>query len=1263
MTEENITIDILKDSTNYDMWKFQITIFFKAKQVYDIVAGKRPCPTEEAQRIDWEKKDAIAQKLIITTVEKSVLTHLLNSTTSKEMYDKLVSIYERDTEQQKYKLLQDFYNYKYQKGLNMTAYISDLENLAYKLKALKQNMDDTMLITKILSTLPETFKYFISAWESTSKEERNLTNLTARLIAEESRLNTLENNGEQVAFKTSGTIPKNVNKVSQHSYANQKSCFKCGKYGHFARQCKQNEYKCNICKKTNHQTKDCYFKNKNKNESVKRVTFLTEQIDKEIDSTEWILDSGASSHMVNNKSKIRNWKENISEIGTAKENERMLSYGIGNIETKNCTLEEVIYVPNLSKNLLSVNKITQHGGKVIFENEKVQVYKDQNKIMEGKRNEKGLYVVELTDNKEEKALLSVAENAVNWHKKLGHLGVGNLKKLQHMSNGLNLKPEDFEYLENTVCEICAKARQTRNPFIEKRQRATRPLEIIHTDICGPVEPITWDGMKYFISFLDDYTHFTTVYLLTGKYEAVQAIKDFIKESETKWNLKTAKIRCDNGKEYVNNQLKEWCKNRGTVLDYTIPYSPQLNGKAERLNRTLMDKSRSLIFESGSNEEMWGEAIRVAAYLTNRSPTADLNKTPFEMWTNKIPNLSYIQIFGTDTYAKQLGYLKKLDERSQTYLFVGYAPHGYRLFDMKNRKIVISRDVLFQNKKVEFNLNDETNGENKDNEVKIEEQTNDENTTQAEDDNDMETEVGRGQRIKRTPAKLSDYHVYLTFEEILTRDDKDKWLNAVEEEKQSLKENNTWTLVDKDTVIDKKLLSNRWLFKIKDDGTYKARLVVRGCEQIFGEDYEETFSPVVGNSATRLLFAIAAQKNYEIIKFDIKTAFLYGQLTEEIYMHIPEAYEDTNNKVCKLNRALYGLKQAPVKWNERFSDFLKEVGLKPIQSERCIFKSEDSSIILTFYVDDGLIIGKDKKKIKTFLEELSHEFKLKVWENPNSFLGVSIMKNENNLILHQKAHINQLLENYNMLECRTTKIPLSKSDINTKMKDEKEYTNFPFRETVGSLLYVTQKTRPDLGYSVNFVSRCITKHTKSDINNIKHILKYLCGHKSFGIKYEVNSNASELTAYSDADYAGDTESRRSTTGYIIMYNGGPISWCTRRQPIVALSTTEAEYIAAADCCREVIYFKNLINELLGEDIKATLQVDNKSAIKLVKNGIINRKSKHIDVRYHFINEKVTEGILKIEYVNTQQQLADIFTKPLDYVKFRDLRDQLMCEIPM
>lgn len=274
------------------------------------------------------------------------------------------------------------------------------------------------------------------------------------------------------------------------------------------------------------------------------------------------------------------------------------------------------------------------------------------------------------------SLITNTDESINWHRRLGHPSNKVLEKLPKLVEGIAIN--DIKYTEEH-CETCILSKQTRIPFNTIRNRATRPLQLIHTDVCGQITE-TYDGNKYILTILDDYTHFTKIYLLKFKKEVTEYIKHYVEESERELKEKVSMIRCDNGGEYTNHELKEWCKLNGIKLDYTIPYTPQLNGKSERLNRTLLEKTRALLFDSKLGDEMWGEAMYCATYLLNRLPTESLknNTTPYEMWHGRKPNISNIQKFGSKVFAKQLHNVKKLDPRSKKLVMVGYTNNGYRL---------------------------------------------------------------------------------------------------------------------------------------------------------------------------------------------------------------------------------------------------------------------------------------------------------------------------------------------------------------------------------------------------------------------------------------------------------------------------------------------------------------------------------------------------------------------------------------------------------
>lgn len=1001
MTDNNDSdfsmIEKLSGSENFDIWKFQITVCFKAHGQWEIVSGelKYEDLTKDQEKSDWKRKDARAQKVIITSIEKKQLMHILNCDTSQKMFSKLCDIYQKDNDQQTCTLLQDFYNFTYEKEGDMSSHISNLENLAFRLKALNQDINDTMLMSKILTTLPADYKHFCTAWDSAAKSERTLTNLTSRLLAEETRIKTSSEKEVSVAFKAT------ENKNKNYKYPERK-CYKCGKTNHYAKDCFSKKPMCRICKKTNHSEENCFYRKKedmpsgsrqrnNNTNNDRRVAFLVDRCEESDESQdfEFVVDSGASSHMANDVNLFSTLEDKRGEIKVAKKNETMVAEGKGKIMSEKCILNNVTYIPDLSRNLLSVNEITNKGGEVKFTKEEVIITKENEEILKGTKQRNGLYIVNLQEN-EEQSLLSAREIKIkNCHKKLAHLSGPNMKKLIDLSTGLDVRKCDFEDFEK--CETCLESKQTRIPFKSIRKRASRTLEIIHSDLCGPIDPPTWDNKKYILTFIDDYTHKVIIYLLENKNETVGYFKEYVAEMEANKNLKVAHLRCDNGGEYINTELTKFCKEKGIVLQKTIPHTPQLNGKSERLNRTLLEKTRALLFDSGLEKKFWGEAARTAAYLMNRCPTQALeNKTPYEMWNNEKPDLSRLQIFGCTANAKELGYLKKLDARSKKYIFVGYAVNGYRLFSEEKETIKICRDVVFKdvirsNKETNnmvkittpYDEDREDNVEEIQNDANIEESENESEVNSldityedAQDDEDepeinvLELREGRppGRREVRLPPRYDDY-VLMTYEEVLKSPEKEEWKRAISEEKKSLDRNHTWDLVNKEEAKGHKVLTSKWVFRVKSDGSYKARLVIRGCQQKYGIDYMETFSPVVNISALRVLFAISALKNFEIKKFDIKTAFLYGDLNEKVFMKIPDGYEQIENKVCQLQKSLYGLKQAPLQWNKRFTSFLNDCGLTPLQTEKCIFRNEEGTLFLGIYVDDGILFFDKKMKRK------------------------------------------------------------------------------------------------------------------------------------------------------------------------------------------------------------------------------------------------------------------------------------------------------------
>ncbi|CAB3257953.1 unnamed protein product [Arctia plantaginis] len=408
-------------------------------------------------------------------------------------------------------------------------------------------------MSKILTCLPERFKYFATAWELTSNNEKTLINLTNRLLLEETRNSNCE---EQIAFKA-------VNKKKMLQEQQNRTFSVTVQSG----------------------TKT------NKKEN-KVTALLTNETANKNNKLKFIVDSGSTSHMTNNINILSKYEEQQSQISVAN-NDTILSQGAGTVQGMNCQLLKTLYVPDLAQNLMSINSITNNNGTVLFIQNNVQIYKKGQLILKGEK-ENGLYYININQENHENTLFLTNEKgtALEWHRRL-------LEILPNMADGILL--EGNKRIEQ--CEICIKAKQTRLPFTSERKRAEHPLQIIHTDICGPFDKLTHNGNRYFITILDDYSHITKTYLMKHKNETFTLIKEYIEEKEREKNEKVSCIRCDNGEEYRSNELKMWCSKKGIKLDYTIPYTPQLNGKAERLNRTILEKVRALLFDSNMKDEM------------------------------------------------------------------------------------------------------------------------------------------------------------------------------------------------------------------------------------------------------------------------------------------------------------------------------------------------------------------------------------------------------------------------------------------------------------------------------------------------------------------------------------------------------------------------------------------------------------------------------------------------------------------------------------
>ena len=508
----------------------------------------------------------------------------------------------------------------------------------------------------------------------------------------------------------------------------------------------------------------------------------------------------------------------------------------------------------------------------------------------------------------------------------------------------------------------------------------------------------------------------------------------------------------------------------------------------------------------------------------------------------------------------------------------------------------------------------------------------------------------------------------SFKEAIRRPGQEKqmWLEAALKEIQALVENGTFELVE--LPEGAKAIGSRWVFKVKRnaDGSierYKARLVAQGFSQRPGSDYHETFAPTPRWAALRTVLVLAAFEDLHLESVDISSAFLNGRLKELVYMRQPEGFEERGaGWVWRLKRSLYGLKQAGRVWHETLNEKLEEMGFKRILCEHSIwvFGRGDSRILIPVFIDDMTIAAKSQSEIDRIKSELKTHFKLRDLGPTSFLLGVQIDRDRPNrsISLSPRQYVLDLLQRFGFQDCSPVTTPLDPSvRLSTSMAPSTQeeidsMRSIPYINAVGALAYLAIATRPDIAYAVAVLARFSQNPGPQHWRAIKHLFRYLKGTLDYRLTYSPSSssNSDLFVTYTDADHAGNPDNGRSTSGYLVKMGSGAISWQSRLQSLVALSTTEAEYVAATTAGQEILFLRNLLTAF-GYDLSSpsTLYIDNQSALQVAKNPEHHGRMKHLDLRYYWLRDEVEKGSIRLEHVGTDEMPADLLTKALHRVK--------------
>src|SRR4051812_25018517 len=922
----------------------------------------------------------------------------------------------------------------------------------------------------------------------------------------------------------------------------------------------------------------------------------------------------------------------------------------------------------MNKNLVSGSLLCRDGFKIVLESNKVVVSRFGQFIGKGYECG-GLFRFSLSDfcNKSVNHICGdVNEDTSVWHSRLCHINFGLMSRMSSMS----LIP-NFTIAKGSKCHSCVQSKQPRKPHKAAEERNLAPLELIHSDLCEMNGVLTKGGKRYFMTLIDDATRFCYVYLLQSKDEALDYFKIYKAEVENQLERKIKRLRSDRGGEYFSNVFDEFCEEHGIIHNRTPPYSPQSNGVAERKNRTRTDLVNAMLDTAGLSKAWWGEDLLTSCHVLNRVPNKNKEKTPYEEWSGRKPSLSYFRTWGCLAKVNvPIPKKRKLGPKTVDCIFLGYAQRSicYRFLvvksevpDMHVDTILESRDATFFENM--FPMKDMHSPARISSEILVEPSTSVDISEQPHVEEVLEKDDNEApKRSKRQRVGKSfgdDFIVYLvdntptTIAEAFASPDADDWKEDVHNEMDSILSNGTWELSERPYGC--KPVGCKWVFKkkLKPDGTiekYKAWLVAKGYTQREGEDYFDTYSPFARLTTIRVLLSLAASYGLIVHQMDVKTAFLNGELEEEIYMDQPDGFvvKGEEIKVCKLLKSLYGLKQAPKQWHEKFDRTLTSVGFSVNEADKCVYYRHGGGegVILCLYVDDILIFGTNMKVINEVKSFLSKSFDMKDLGEADVILNIKLIKDETGITLSQSHYVEKILCRFGYFGSKTSPTPYD-SSVTLRKNRRITVDQLRYSQIIGSLMYLASATRPDISFVVSKLSRFMSNPGTDHWRALERVMRYLCGTMSYGIHY--SGHPAVLEGYSDSNWISDVDELYAASGYVFTFGGGAVSWRSCKQTILTRSTMEAELAALDTTTVESEWLRELLMDLpvVEKPVPAILlNCDNQTVIVKVNNSKDNAKSsRHVKRRLKSVRKLRNSGVITVTYIQTDKNLADPFTKGL------------------
>nr|GEY24294.1 retrovirus-related Pol polyprotein from transposon TNT 1-94 [Tanacetum cinerariifolium] len=923
-----------------------------------------------------------------------------------------------------------------------------------------------------------------------------------------------------------------------------------------------------------------------------------------------VIDSGCSRHITGKISYLSDFKEidgGYVVFGGNLKGSKITCKG--KIRTGKLDFDDVYFVKELKFNLFSVSQMCDKKNSVLFTNTECVVLSfdfkllDDNHVLLRVPKENNMYNVDLKNivNSGDLTCLfakATLDKSNLWHIRLGHINFKTINKLVKGNLVRGLPSKVFE--NNHTCVACKKSKQHR-AFCKSKPVSSviQSLQRLHIDLFGPTFVKSLNKKSYCLVVTDDNSRFSWVFFMATKDETSTILKNFITGIENQINYKVKIIRSDNETKFKNHDLNQFCRMKGIKREFSVARTPQQNGVAERKNRTLIEAARTMLADSLLPILFWAEAVNIACYVQNRVlVTKPHNKTPYELLLGRTPSIGFMRPFGRPvTLLNTLDPLGKFNGKADEGFLVGYSVSSKAfsvfnsrtkivqetlhikflenqpnvvgngptwLFDIDtltqsmnyqpvvagnqpnhNAGIQENLDAVPQNTYVDVAFDDKEN----ESEVHVSPSSSDKPKKHYEKAK-REAKGKNDEEVVGAEADFSNLETSITVSPILTtKVHKDHPITQIIGDLSSAPQT-------RNLPKGKRAIGSKWVFKNKKDKRgivvrNKARLVAQGHTQEEGIDYEEVFAPVARIEAIRLFLAYAFFMGFMVYQMNVKIAFLYETIEEEVYICQPLGFEDPDylDKVYRVVKALYRLHQALRAWFETLANYFLENDFQKGKIDQTLFikKQKGDILLVQVYVDDIIFRSTNKELCKAFEKLMKDKFQMSSMGELTFFLGLQVKQKDNGIFISQDKYIAKILRKFGLTDGKSASTPIDTEKPLLKDPDGEDVDVNIYMSMIGSLMYLTS-SRPDIMFAVCACARFQVTPKVSHLHAVKRIF---------------------------SDYARASLNKKSTTGGCQFLGCRLISWQCKKQTVVATSSTEAEYVAIASCCAQVLWIQNLI----------------------------------------------------------------------------------------